>query len=70
MRVPGGWTYVSEYCIRSGDYTVVKIGGANGWTYEIWKLKEQLAIGLPSAQAAIEAMLGGSSNAICNIQAA
>lgn len=28
--------------------------GADGWSYELWKLKEQLAVNLPSAEAAIE----------------
>jgi hypothetical protein len=54
MRIPDGWTYVSDYCIRNGDYTICRIGGADGSRYELWKLKEQLAVNLPSAQAAIE----------------
>lgn len=54
MRIPEGWKCVSEYCIRNGDYTIVRIGGADGWRYELWRLKEQLAVSLPSAQAAIE----------------
>lgn len=54
MRVPDGWAYVSEYCIRNGDYTICKIGGADGYRYELWKLTEQLVVNLPSAQAAIE----------------
>lgn len=55
MRVPDGWAYVSGYCIRNGNYTICKIGTADGVRYELWKLKEQLAVNLPSAQAAIEA---------------
>lgn len=54
MHVPKGWTFVSEYCIRRGDYTICKIGSADGWRYELWLLKEQLAVNLLSAQAAIE----------------
>lgn len=54
MRVPEGWQFVSEYCIRNGDYTICKIGTADGVRYELWKLKEQLFVNLPTAQAAIE----------------
>ena len=54
MRVPKGWIYVSEYCIRRGDYTVCKIGGAEGWRYELWRLTEQLAVNLPSVEEAVE----------------
>jgi len=54
MRVPKGWSYVSEYCIRRGEYTICKIGSADGWRYELWRLSEQLAVNLPSAEAAIE----------------
>lgn len=54
MRVPKGWSFVSEYCIRRGDYTVCKIGSADGWTYELWKLNEQLVVNLPTAEEAIE----------------
>lgn len=54
MRIPEGWEFVSDYCIKCGDFTIVRIGGADGWRYELWKLNEQLAVNLPSAQAAIE----------------
>ncbi len=54
MRIPEGWEFVSEYCIRNGDYTIVRIGNAAGWSYELWRLKEQLVVNLPSAQAALE----------------
>lgn len=54
MRLPEGWEYVSDYCIRRGDFTICRIGGADGWRYELWHLTEQLAVNLPSAQAAIE----------------
>lgn len=54
MRIPEGWEYVSDYCIRQGDYTICRIGGAQGFTYELWRGKEQIAVNLPNAQAAIE----------------
>jgi hypothetical protein len=54
MRIPDGWSYVSEYCIKRDDYTVIRVGNADGWSYELWRLKEQLFVNLPSAQAAIE----------------
>jgi hypothetical protein len=54
MRIPDGWEFVSDYCIRRGDYTIVRIGNAGGWSYELWRLKEQLFVNLPSAEAAIE----------------
>lgn len=54
MRVPDGWTYVSEYCIKRDDFTICRIGGADGDRYELWQLKEQLAVNLPTAEAAIE----------------
>lgn len=56
MRVPDGWAYVSDYCIRNGDYTICRIGGADGWRYELWRLGEQLIVNLPSAEAAIGAL--------------
>jgi len=55
MRIPDGWTVVSDYCIKRGDFTICRIGSAAGWTYELWRLKENLAVNLPTAQAAIEA---------------
>lgn len=57
MRVPDGWAYVSEYCIRNGDYTICKIGTADGVRYELWQLKEQIEVNLPDAHAAIEIYL-------------
>jgi hypothetical protein len=54
MRIPDGWTFVSEYCIRNGDFTIVRIGGADGYRYELWKLKEQLEVNLITAEAALE----------------
>jgi hypothetical protein len=35
MRIPDGWKFVSEYCIRNGDYTICRIGGADGDRYEL-----------------------------------
>jgi hypothetical protein len=54
MRIPDGWEFVSNYCIKRGDFTICRIGGADGWRYELWKLTEQLEVNLPSAEAAIE----------------
>lgn len=54
MRIPDGWEFVSDYCIKRGDFTICRIGGADGWRYELWRLNEQLEVNLPSAQAAIE----------------
>lgn len=46
------WRQVSRYCLHAGDYGVCKIGGAAGWTYEVWKGFAQLQVGLASADAA------------------
>lgn len=54
MRAHDGWAYVSDYCIRRGDYTVIKIGSADGWRYELWQLNEQLVVNLQSAEVAIK----------------
>lgn len=54
MRIPEGWAYVSDYCIKRDDFTICRIGSADGWRYELWHLKEQLEVNLPSTQAAIE----------------
>lgn len=56
MRLPDGWTYVSDYCIKRDDFTICRVGGAEGYRYELWNLTEQLVVNLPSAQAAIEAL--------------
>jgi hypothetical protein len=61
MRIPDGWEYVSDYCIKRGDYTICKIGSADGWRYELWRLTEQIAVNMPSAQAAIEAYVKQTS---------
>lgn len=58
MRIPDGWEYVSDYCVRNGDYTICRVGGADGWRYELWRLSEQLDVNLESAQAAIEMFHG------------
>lgn len=66
MRIPEGWKSVREkgcgdvYCIRNGDFTIVKIGGADGWRFELWKLTEQLKVNLRSQQAAIKAWEGAT----------
>ena len=48
------WTQISPYCLRSEDgaYTVCKIGGDSGFTYETWRGKEQLAVGMQTAEIA------------------
>lgn len=53
-KLPEGWKRVSSYCIRNGDYTICKIGGADGWRYELWRLTEQFAVNLLTLDAAIE----------------
>jgi hypothetical protein len=56
-QLPSGWVEVpgNAYCIRSecGQWTVCKIGGADGWRYELWNLKEAVAVGMNSAAEAI-----------------
>jgi hypothetical protein len=52
--LPKGWSHVSEYCIRNGDYTICKIGGADGLKYELWHLTEQMAVNLLTLNVAIE----------------
>jgi hypothetical protein len=54
MRIPDGWDFVSNYCIKRGDFTICRIGGADGWRYELWKLSEQLEVNLPDAEAAVK----------------
>jgi hypothetical protein len=63
MRIPEGWEYVSDYCIRRGEYTICRIGGANGFTYELWRKKKQLHVNLASSQEALSlwASLTGSN---------
>lgn len=48
------WRYLNDYCDRSlcGAYSVVKIGGDRGWTYEAAFHREQLAVGFQTADAA------------------
>lgn len=53
-KLPDGWTRVSNYCIRNGNYTICKIGGADGYRYELWRLTDQLAVNLETLEAAIE----------------
>lgn len=51
MRIPDGWTYVSDYCLRRDGYTICRIGEL----YELWEGNKQMHVNLPSPQAAIEA---------------
>ncbi len=46
------WRRVDEYHEKSGDYSVVKIGSATGWTYEACYMREQLKVGLETADKA------------------
>jgi hypothetical protein len=53
--LPDGWERLSDWCIRSPDglWTICKIGAAKGYVYELWHLKNQIVVNLPSADAAI-----------------
>lgn len=54
--IPQGWEYVSDWCIRSadGNWTICKYGIANNrYMYEIWNIKNQIAVGMSTAQDAI-----------------
>lgn len=53
-KLPDGWLRVSSYCIRSGDYTICKIGSADGWKYELWHLSEQISVNLLTLDESIE----------------
>lgn len=57
MRLPDGWSQCKNrdgvpnpYAIQRDDFTICRIAD----TYELWRGKEQLAVNLPSAQAAID----------------
>ena len=52
--LPDGWKQLSNYCLRNGDYTICKIGGADGWKYELWRLTDQTAVNLLTLETAIE----------------
>lgn len=55
-QLPAGWVEVSPWCIRTadGNYTICKYGIGDGVVrYELWHLKNQVAVNLPSAAAAI-----------------
>lgn len=41
-----------RYSIHAGEYSICAIGGAGGWTYEVWEGREQLKVGLHSADEA------------------
>ena len=54
--IPEGWSEVSSWCIRSADglFTICKIGMGDGeFRYELWHLKNQIAVNLNSAADAI-----------------
>jgi hypothetical protein len=61
MRIPEGWEYVIDYCIKNGEYTICRIGGADGWRYELWRAKEQISVNLPTCADAILAYENGLS---------
>jgi hypothetical protein len=48
------WTQISPYCLRWGDFTIVKVGSSRGWRYELWLKKNQLVVDLSSAQHAMD----------------
>jgi hypothetical protein len=49
---PNGWRRVSDYCIARDDWTICKVW-VNGWRYELWQGKNQLAVGMSTAAEAI-----------------
>jgi hypothetical protein len=51
------WETVSPYCRRSGSFTVVKVGSASGWRYELWHGKEQVSVNHMTAQDAVDAIV-------------
>ncbi len=46
------WQPINRYSVRSLGYTLCKVGSAVGWTFEVWKGREQLKVGLGSANEA------------------
>jgi hypothetical protein len=51
-ELPPGWVEVSPWCIRSDDgrFTICKYGIADDeYRYELWKGKDQLSVGMPTA---------------------
>lgn len=51
-KLPDGWQRVSDWCIRSGEYTICKVF-VSGWVYELWHGKNLIAVGMSTAQDAI-----------------
>jgi hypothetical protein len=51
---PDGWKYVSDWCIRSDDglYTICRVF-VTGWVFELWHLKNLIAVGMCTQQDAI-----------------
>lgn len=43
-----------RYSIHALDYSICKVGLAEGWRYEVWKGDAQLVVGLHSAEDAKE----------------
>lgn len=41
-----------RYSMHAREYSVCKVASARGWTYECWLGREQLEVGLASAEAA------------------
>lgn len=54
MRVPDGWQRLSDYACRNGDWTICCVSLGEGWRFELWKFREQIAVNLPSVDAAVE----------------
>jgi hypothetical protein len=54
MFIPDGWQRLSDFAIRNGDFTICRVGLADGWRFELWKFREQLAVNLASVDMAIE----------------
>lgn len=58
------WQQISPYCLRNGEWTIAKIGGSRGWTYELYRAAENIGVGMRSAEEAmrmhehISSMLG------------
>jgi hypothetical protein len=53
-RTQETWTQISPWCLRCGDYTIVKVGSSRGWRYELWLKQTQLLVDLLSAQHAMD----------------
>ena len=40
------------YSVHAGDYSVCRVWVAGGWSFECWKGREQLQVGMPRASEA------------------